>query len=73
MYPGVPLRTVNGRFALRSEEMPAGFWCGLHPREKNNKNNKEYLSVHDYQIIMMCSYSHILRFGCHQHIPNNVK
>ena len=34
MYPGVPLRTVKGRSELRRERIPAGFWCGLHPKEE---------------------------------------
>ena len=25
IYPGVPLRTVNGKLELRSDEIPAGF------------------------------------------------
>jgi len=56
MYPGVPLSTVNGRFELRSDEMPAGFWCGLHPRDKNKDGSffVSSLPSHDFDLFHNC-------------------
>lgn len=65
MYPGVPLRTVNGRFALRSEEIPAGFWCGLHPEDHKRRI---IVSSRLSNIVFLLPYT---LFVHHQHIPNN--